>query len=1113
MICRICFLLFIVGSLRVTAQSYAEMEHKVAQLYQEGKFGEAIPIAINAKDAAERESGSSSADFGTSLNDLGLLYIEIADYEHAEPLLKQASAILRNSLGAKHPRYATALNNLAELYKSIGNYTAAEPLYKEASAIYKKVSGENHPSYAISLSNLGGLYVSMGNYAAAEPLFNKASAIYKSALGEENPSYANSLNNLGQLYTTLGNYATAERLLKQACDIYQKVLGEGDLNYAKSLNSLAILYVRMSKYALAERLYNQIIAIVKKILGDEHPDYATCLDNLAEVYFDMGNYAAAERLYQQAFVIRKKVLGEEHPDYAMSLNNLAGLYGRMGNYLAAEPLYKQALAIYKKALGEQHPQYANSLDDLASLYLKMGNYDAAESFFKQASAIRKKILGEEHPDYATSLADLAGVYVKIGNYSAAESLYKQASDIYKKVLGEEHPYYATSLNELAALYYIQRNDNAAEPLYKQASAIRKKTLGEEHPDYAQSLNNLAQLYLSMGNDTAAEPLFKQASAIWKKVFGEEHPEYAQSLNSLAAVYERRGNYDLAATYFISGGNLGFRHFERNMDDLSEVEKLKWWETEKGNFNGLTSLLVTNPHTSVDVRRQVCNVQLQLKGFILNDIAKVLKEARNGDPQLQKLLAQWQSNKIILANQYSLPVANRIPMLDSLEKQTNDQEKQINLQSSAFHITRQNKQIGFVEVQQQLKPGEAAVEFIRFQYYHKDLTDSILYAAFLILPGNTVPGFVTLCEEKELAALLENKSNSSEQFVKELYRGVDVTNTQAEGKKGNRLYNLIWKPLLPWLKGIKRISIAPAGLLNRLAFNALPVDSSTLLIDKYQLRQYSSVRQIAEQKIPAATKSTAIDAILYGGIDFNVSDATAISDKETSPTVLPDDVKRSIQRGVWNSLPGTVLEVNNIRQLFDSNKKKFRVITGEDATEESFKQLSGHSPRIIHLATHGFSLPDSEAKGKNLQSSDDNQFTMADNPLLRSGIIMAGANRVWNGSPPLPGKEDGILTAYEISNLDLSNTELVVLSACETALGDIKGTEGVFGLQRAFKLAGVQNMILSLWPIPDKETAVLMDLFYTNKLKGMSNYDAFYKAQHIMRKNYPPYYWAAFVLVE
>jgi CHAT domain-containing protein len=177
-------------------------------------------------------------------------------------------------------------------------------------------------------------------------------------------------------------------------------------------------------------------------------------------------------------------------------------------------------------------------------------------------------------------------------------------------------------------------------------------------------------------------------------------------------------------------------------------------------------------------------------------------------------------------------------------------------------------------------------------------------------------------------------------------------------------------------------------------------------------------------------------------------------------------------------------------------------------------LSGHSPSVIHLATHGFFLPDPERKIKEGFSMEgQNVLQFAADPMLRSGFVLAGVNRVWSGRSPINGYEDGIVTAYEISQLDLRNTDLVVLSACETALGDIKGTEGVFGLQRSFKLAGVNNMILSLWKVPDAETAILMKGFYAYYLKGKTAREALAKAQQDMRQKYRPYYWAAFVLVE
>ena len=694
-------------------------------------------------------------------------------------------------------------------------------------------------------------------------------------------------------------------------------------------------------------------------------------------------------------------------------------------------------------------------------------------------------------------------------------MFKEALRINKMVLGEEHPDYITSLNNLAYAYsYLGKYDDA-ESLYKEALNIGEKIFGEEHPYYASSLHNLAFIYKIKGNYSAAEPLFLTSLTIIKKVLGEEHPEYTADLNNLAGLYEGMGDYKKAFIYCTESADLAFRHMEKNFTALSEDEKLKWWQSVEGYFQLEPSILFKNSGSPGGMLSQAFDQQLNLKSYILNDKAKVLQWARkNSDPQMQQLLNEWQNNKAILAKQYSLPVDARISQLDSLDKITNEEEKQINQQSAAFRTNQQNLQIDSRQVQQKLKPGEAAIEFIRFYYYHKDWTDSVLYAAFVILPGDSTPHFVPLCEEKQLSGLLDSKSNSSAQYVKQLYRGIGIKGRiQTDGKKGDTLYTLIWKPLLPWLNGIKKVSIAPAGLLNRVAFNALPVDSNTYLIDKYQLRQFSSIRQIAEQKIPVQPSNNTTDITLYGGIQFNAADTTATSGNETSTTPLPDNVKRSIRVGIWNDLPGTLKEVNNIKQLFTTNKKATQIITGANATEESLKQLSGKSPSILHLATHGFSLPDADKKRITNSTVSENQFTLADNPLLRSGIIMAGANRVWNGAVPIPGKEDGIVTAYEISNMDLSNTELVVLSACETALGDIKGTEGVFGLQRAFKLAGVQNMLLSLWQVPDAETAELMNLLYANKLNGMTTYEAFNKAQDAMRKKYPPYYWAAFVLIE
>ncbi len=333
----------------------------------------------------------------------------------------------------------------------------------------------------------------------------------------------------------------------------------------------------------------------------------------------------------------------------------------------------------------------------------------------------------------------------------------------------------------------------------------------------------------------------------------------------------------------------------------------------------------------------------------------------------------------------------------------------------------------------------------------------------------------------------------------------------------KLYKLIWEPLEPFLKGVKKISYSPAGKLYSVAFHALPVDSTTILMDKYQLQQYTSTRQISlRTESNSAVKPGSI--VLFGDAMFTMDSLQIVKQRKNN---ISSDINaassyitktRGNENGVWINLPGTAEEIKKIGQLFEQNKISTQSFMQQSASEDNFKNLTGKAPSIIHIATHGFFLPEL-GKKKNQGPGQGNTYSLSADPLLRSGLVLAGGNYAWSGKIPVDGVEDGIATAYEISQLNLSSTELLVLSACETALGDIKGSEGVFGLQRGFKMAGVKKMIVSLWQVPDKETAELMTAFYTYWMNGKNINESFYQAQADMRKKYSPYYWAAFVLVE
>jgi tetratricopeptide (TPR) repeat protein len=386
------------------------LNQQAVELYQQGKYNEAIPPAEKALAIFKKLLGENHPDTATSLNNLAGLYESQGRYSKAEPLYKQALAIIKAQLGDNHPLTAKSLNNLAALYESQGRYSEAEALYKQALAIWQRQLGNNNPDTAASLNNLAGLYEFQGRYSEAEPLYKQALAIRKAQLGDNHPDTAASLNNLAALYESQGRYSEAEPLFKQALAIRKKQLGDNHPDTAKSLNNLAALYESQGRYSnraefssfqgenraefylfQAETLYKQALAIRKKQLGDNHPDTATSLNNLAAFYESQGRYSEAETLYKQALAIRKKQLGDNHPDTAKSLNNLAALYEFQGRYSEAETLYKQALAIWQQQLGDNHPDTAQSLKNLSILHQKKGDFNQATYFYQRYLETLEKI--------------------------------------------------------------------------------------------------------------------------------------------------------------------------------------------------------------------------------------------------------------------------------------------------------------------------------------------------------------------------------------------------------------------------------------------------------------------------------------------------------------------------------------------------------------------------------------------------------------------------------------------------------------------------------------------------------------------------------------------------
>ncbi|MFZ4465134.1 MAG: CHAT domain-containing protein, partial [Bacteroidales bacterium] len=409
---------------------------------------------------------------------------------------------------------------------------------------------------------------------------------------------------------------------------------------------------------------------------------------------------------------------------------------------------------------------------------------------------------------------------------------------------------------------------------------------------------------------------------------------------------------------------------------------------------------------------------------------------------------------------------------------------------------------------QLKNGEVSIEFVNFRYSDDEkTTDSIFYCALVLRKADTIPQLIYLCEESQLKKVIPPTGI--------VYRGINAF------YNGQDIYNLVWQPINSSLKGIHTIYFAPSGLLNRISVPAISCPDSVELMEKYKLIQLSSTRSlaIAGKQEPIKT------AVIYGGIIYDTDSLTMLSNasiyaQKDSCFQTPSLKANGDTRSGFRYLSGTLKEVDMISAKLYKQGVETKTISGSEAVEESFFALSGNnSPSIIHLSTHGFYFPELDQSVKNklntTSTTGEMRFRSSSDPLLRSGLMMAGANRSWKGISALDDVEDGILTAKEVSNLNLMNTQLVVLSACQTGQGDVKGNEGVEGLQRGFKMAGARYIMMSLWAVPDKETTEFMGTFYDNWLDSKDIHIAFRNTQIAMSKKYKsdPFKWAAFVLVE
>ena len=969
---------------------------------------------------------------------------------------------------------ADSLNTLGDTFYDAQKYNEAFELYNQAAEMTKDVEKGNNIHYATSLYNIAWVYSSIGNYENALEYFIQTAEIQKVILGAEHPKYAKTLNCIGVTYSYMGGHQNALKYFLQTMEIRKKVLGEEHPDYAASLYNIVDTYRNMGDYQNALKYILQALEIIKKNLGEGHPDYATSLNNIGILYRNMGDYQNALKYGMLATEIWKKALGEEHPKYAGSLNNIGITYGEMGDYQNALKYKTRAMEIQKKVLGEEHPEYAASLNNIGNTYGDMGDYQNALKYRTRAMEIQKKVLGEEHPDYATSLNNIGAVYQNMGDNQDALKYYLQAMEIWKKFLGEEHPKYAGSLNNIGITYNEMGNYQNALKYGLQALEIWKKVLGEEHPYYASSLNNVGDTYQNMGDYKNALKYYLQAMEIWKNVLGEEHPRYAGALNNIGNTYDNMGDYHNAITTTKHATDIYKNNLIRNFSYMTAHER-EAYRNENGGYLRLNIKYLYHASDDTLGTKTSYDTELITKGLLLASeisIANTIMES--GDTAL---IAEYENMKTLhlqLNKELEKPITERIYNCDSLENEIQKTERHMMESCKEFGDVTHFIKIDWKEVQNSLKANDVAIEFSGFTE-----EDTTKYVALVLTKGMEAPVCVPLFEQSEMQKHLRNIYDTPE------------------------MYNLTWKPLEKYFPENPRIFFAPSGMLHRIAVEYAPVGNGKTISDKYEIYRVSSTRFLAMDYTQRPLKKS----ILYGGVYYDIDTTSMKLESERFTTRSAEvnsfsDLNKNESRSPLSYLQGTKTEVENIAAKMKKKKISTTLYEGAQANEESFKALSGKDISILHIATHGFFL-----------SSDEK--LSGDQSLVQSGLLLSGANYAWQNKSLPEGIEDGILSAKEISFMDLRKTDLVVLSACQTALGEITG-EGVFGLQRGFKKAGVHTIIMSLWSVDDKATQLMMTEFYSNLIKGMTKREAFLKAQRTLKTTAGfenPRFWAAFIMLD
>ena len=865
---------------------------------------------------------------------------------------------------------------------------------------------------------------------------------------------------------TKAKYAASNLLLKDNSK------GTPPAQRCRELLTTAQFFYEKRSFKLAEGYFLAAMAAYQEEKLTNNINYSKTFSDLGLLYATMGRFNTSSQYTQQALEMREELLGTNSYAYAASINNRAVLYQDLAYYNEAEKDFQSAKSIVKNLFGDSQ-ELSIVLNNEAILYAEMGRNEDAIADLRQSSAILEKASKKSLNNVVGVQSNLALLYQRSNKLTEAETIYlKLENDLNSKnPFFANNPYYAGILNNLALLYVQMNKPEKVEDYLKKAAQVYKAKFGEESPNYAKVIGDQGWYYRTKDRFAEAEPLLQRSMEIREKTLGTDHPDYVKSREELAILFWKNKQWDKAYSNYKIVMDKTIEFINKYFPPMSEAEKTKYWDVTFPRFQRYYNFAIDASASLPNMVQDVFDYQTATKALLLNATSKVKNSIlRSGNPDLIKDYLSWLDQKESLSRYYSLSkeeIRDQKINLDSIEQGANRMEKSLSERSKEFSSGYTTQTVSFKTIRDALTDQEAILEIIRVRSYGHEFTEDSRYAALVMTKTSESPKLIVLDNGNQLETRYSKfYKNAIQQKIADEYS-----------------YPQYWARLEQAIGGKKTIYISPDGVYSQINLNTLKNAAGAYLLNQYDLITLGNSKDLLtiKSRKPITTK----DATLIGFPDYGGSAVAA--------------------------LPGTKVELDGINKILKASGYQVRQFTQKDASEAALKAIK--APTVLHIATHGYFKKDSEvAENGALGISMENA---QENPLLRSGLLMSGASATISGtnSVDLSSNDNGIVTAYEVMNMNLDGTALIILSACETGLGEVKAGEGVYGLQRAFLVAGANALIMSLWKVDDAATQQLMTNFYTNWVKSGNKQKAFKLAQtQLMAKYKEPYYWGAFVMI-